>query len=336
MDMNLSPASIIQLGVGFWGPKTLLSAVELGVFTALAQGPLDVDLLRERLRLHPRGARDFFDALVALGMLERDESLYANTPETDYFLDRAKPTYIGGYLEMANARLYPFWGSLTEALRSGQPQNESKTGGEFFPVLYQDPIRLKQFLQGMTGMSMGAAQALAKKFPWGQYRTFIDVGCAQGCVPVQVALAHSHLSGGGFDLPVVGPIFEAYVGSFGLDSRLQFHPGDFFQDPLPEAEVLAMGRVLHDWDLEEKKWLLAKAYAALPKGGGLIIYESLIDDERRQHAFGLLMSLTMLIETKGGFDFSGADCCAWMREVGFRATYVQHLDGPDSMAVGIK
>ena len=157
-------------------------------------------------------------------------------------------TYIGGYIEMANARLYPFWGSLTEALQSGQPQNESETRVEFFPVLYQEPIRLKQFLQAMTGMSMGAAQALAKKFPWGQYRTFLDVGCAQGCVPVQVALAHPHMSGGGFDLPVVGPIFEAYVGSFGLGNRLQFHPGDFFQDPLPEAEVLAMGRVLHDWE----------------------------------------------------------------------------------------
>jgi hypothetical protein len=242
----------------------------------------------------------------------------------------------GDYLDMVNARLYPFWGALTEALRSGQPQNEVKTGGEFFPVLYRDPIRLKQFLQGMTGMSMGAAKGMAAKFPWGEYRTFIDLGCAQGCVPVQVALAHPHISGGGFDLPVVGPIFEAYVASFSLDSRLRFHPGDFFTDPLPEAEVLAMGRVLHDWDLEEKKRLLAKAYAALPRGGALIIYESLIDDERRHNAFGLLMSLTMLIETKGGFDFTGADCCAWMREVGFRDTYVEPLAGPDSMAVGIK
>jgi O-methyltransferase domain/Dimerisation domain len=336
MDVNLSPAGIIQLGVGFWGPKTLLSAVELGVFTTLARGPLDADSLRERLQLHPRAARDFFDALVALGLLTREEGLYANTPETDWFLDRVKPSYVGDYLDMVNARLYPFWDSLTEALRSGQPQNEVKTGGEFFPVLYRDPIRLKQFLQGMTGMSMGAAKAMAAKFPWGQYRTFIDLGCAQGCVPVQVALAHPHISGGGFDLPVVGPIFEAYVASFSLDSRLRFHPGNFFTDPLPEAEVLAMGRVLHDWDLEEKKSLLAKAYAALPRGGALIIYESLIDDERRHNAFGLLMSLTMLIETKGGFGFTGADCGAWMREVGFRDTYVEPLAGPDSMAVGIK
>jgi hypothetical protein len=337
--MNLSPAHIIQLGVGFWGPKTLLSAVDLGVFTELAAGPLAAESLRERLRLHPRGGRDFFDALVALGMLERRDGLYSNTlntPETDCFLDLAKPTYIGGYLEMINTRLYGFWGALSTALRSGEPQNETKTGGELFSVLYQDPIRLKQFLQAMTGYSMGTARAIAQKFPWKQYRTFVDVGCAQGCVPVQVALAHAHVSGGGFDLPVVGPIFEAYVGSFRLGSRLRFHPGDFFQDPMPHAEVLAMGRVLHDWNLEEKKLLIAKAYAALPKGGALIIYESLIDDARRQHAPGLLMSLNMLIETKGGFDFTGADCCGWMREVGFRDTYVEHLDGPDSMAVGIK
>jgi hypothetical protein len=335
-EMTISPAHIIQLGVGFWGPKTLLSAIELGVFTELAHGLLAAESLRDRLRLHPRGACDFFDALVALGMLERQDGLYANTSETDWFLDWAKPTYIGGYLEMINARLYVFWGELTEALRSGEPQNEIKTGGALFSVLYQDPIRLKQFLQAMTGYSLGTAQAIAQKFPWARYRTFIDVGCAQGCVPVQVALAHSHVSGGGFDLPVVEPIFAEYVASFKLGGRLRFHPGDFFHDPLPQAEVLAMGRVLHDWNLEEKKRLLAKAHAALPTGGALIIYESLIDDARRQHAPGLLMSLNMLIETKGGFDFTGADCCSWMREVGFHDTYVEHLDGPDSMAVGIK
>jgi hypothetical protein len=334
--MDLSPAHIIQLGSGFWGPKTLLSAIELGVFSALAAGPLAAEPLRERLGIHPRSARDFFDALVALGMLERNDGLYSNTPETGHFLDRAKPAYIGGYLDMINTRLYGFWGGLTEALRSGEPQNEIKTGGELFSVLYQDPIRLKQFLQAMTGYSLGTAQAMAEKFPWERYLTFIDVGCAQGCVPVQVALAHPHVSGGGFDLPAVGPIFSEYVASFHLESRLHFYPGDFFRDPMPHAEVLALGRVLHDWNLEEKKLLLAKAYAALPTGGALIVYESLIDDERRQQARGLLMSLTMLIETTGGFDFTGADCCGWMREVGFRRTYAEHLDGPDSMAVGIK
>ena len=332
-----TPERILQLGLGFWGAKTLLSAVELGVFSALADGPQDGETLRRRLGLHPRSARDFLDALVALGMLERDGAdVYRNTPETDLFLDRAKPSYVGGILEMANARLYPFWGALTEALRTGQPQNEAKTGGNFFAVLYQDPQALGQFLRAMTGLTTGAALAIARTFPWEKYRTFVDVGCAEGCLPVQVALAHPHLAGGGFDLPPVEPHFAAYVAAHRLSDRLRFYPGDFFREPLPEADVLVMGRILHDWNLEEKRMLIAKAYAALPPGGALIVYDTVIDDERRQNAFGLLMSLNMLIEMEGGFDYTGADCQGWLREAGFRETYVEPLGGPDSMVVGIK
>ena len=334
---DLTPDRIIDLGSAFWGAKTLLSAVELGVFSELAKGPLDGETLRGRLGLHPRSARDFLDALVALGMLVRDRERYANTPETDLFLDRAKPSYMGGLLEMLNVRLYGFWGSLTEALRTGQPQNEAKLGGgDLFTALYSDPARLRLFLQAMTGVSLGAARAMAQKFPWKKYRTFIDIGAAQGGLPVQVALANRHLSGGGFDLPVVGPIFKEYVASFGLGDRLRFQPGDFFTDPLPAADVLVMGHILHDWDLDEKRTLLRKVYATLEPGGALIVYEAIIDDERRSNAFGLLMSLNMLIETAGGFDFTGSDCAGWMREVGFGRTWVEPLVGHDSMVVGIK
>jgi precorrin-6B methylase 2 len=336
MQGQLTPDRILELGFAFWGAKTLLSAVELGVFSELAKGTQDGEALRERLNLHPRSARDFFDALVALGMLERRDGQYGNTPETDQFLDRAKPSYVGGILEMANARLYPFWGSLTEGLRSGEPQNEAKTGGDLFAALYADPARLRQFLRAMSGQNMGTAVAIAQKLPWQTYRTFVDVGTAQGAVPVQLARAHPHLTGGGFDLPPVGPIFEEYVAEAGLGDRLRFYAGDFFTDPLPAADVLIMGHILHDWDLEGKRALLAKAYAALPEGGRLVVYEALIDDERRQNTFGLLMSLNMLIETRGGFDYTGADCRAWMREAGFRESYVEPLVGPNSMVVGIK
>lgn len=188
----------------------------------------------------------------------------------------------------------------------------------------------------MTGLSLGAARAIAEKFPWHKFQTFIDIGAAQGGLPVQVALAHNHLSGGGFDLSIVGPIFEEYVDSFGLSQRLCFYPGNFFTDPLPTADVLVMGHILHDWNLEEKQLLIAKAYDALPTNGALIVYEALIDDDRRQNAFGLLMSLNMLVETPGGFDYTGADSSTWMREAGFRETRVEHLIRPDSMVVGIK
>ncbi len=331
-----SPENIMKLGMAFWGSKTLLSAVELELFTELAPQPLDTHTLQTRLGLHPRSARDFFDALVALGMLERDNELYANTPESDIFLDKAKPSYIGGFLEMANARLYRFWGSLTEGLKTGLPQNEAKEGGDFFGTLYADPVKLKNFLQSMTGLSMGASKAIAQQFTWDEYQTFYDIGSAQGGLVVQVALAHPHIKGGGFDLPATGAIFEEYIQSFDLNDRLRFTSGNFFTDPLPKADVLTMGHILHDWNLEEKQRLITKAYDALPDGGALIIFESLIDDERRTNAFGLLMSLNMLIELSGGFDYTGADCTAWLHEAGFRETRVEHLVGPDSMVIGIK
>jgi hypothetical protein len=332
-----SPEKLLALGMSFWNAKTLLSAVELGVFDALANGPAELATLTAKLGLHKRSAHDFFDALVAMKMLERDANgRYANTPETEFFLVRGRPSYVGGLLEMANARLYSSWGHLSEALKTGRRQSEHQEESDFFAALYADPKRLRGFLSAMSGVSAGAAQAIADKFSWRDYKTFIDVGAAQGMVPVTVARAHSHLSGGGFDLPQVGPIFEEYVAANGLGDRLQFYPGDFFRDELPNADVIVMGHILHDWDLEQKRMLLKKAYDALPQGGALIVYEALIDNDRRENAFGLLMSLNMLIETEGGFDFTGADCEGWMKEAGFSSSRVEHLTGPDSMVVGFK
>jgi len=235
MNQPPTPENIMNLGTAFWGSKTLLSAVELDVFMVLAREPMDASTLRKHLGLHERSALDFFDALVALGMLDRQDGLYSNTPETDFYLDKAKPSYIGG-----------------------------------------------------------------------------------------------------FDLPLTGPIFEEYLASFGLSERFKFIPGDFFSDALPSADVLSMGHILHDWNLGQKQTLIQKAYDALPENGVLLVFESIIDDNRRENAFGLLLSLTMLIETSGGFDYTGADCCGWMKEAGFRETRVEHLAGPESMVIGTK
>lgn len=334
---QVTPEKIMQLFWGFTASKTLLSAVELRVFTVLSTGPRSLEDLTSAIGIHPRSARDFFDTLVSLGMLERNGNAYSNTAETEAFLVREKPGYIGGMLEMANERLYPFWGHLTEGLRTGLPQNEIRGGGPgLFESLYNDPTRLRLFLGAMTGLSMGASIAIAQKFPWKNYKTVHDVGGAQGGLIVQIALHNEHISGANLDLPMVGPIYEEYVASFGLQDRLKFRSVDFFKDPLPEADVITMGHILHDWNLEEKKMLLDKAYKALPDGGALIVFEALIDDERRKNAFGLLMSLNMLIETPGGFDYTGADCSRWMREAGFRETRIEHLVGPDSMVVAIK
>ena len=327
----------MQIGLGFWASKTLLSAVEMELFTELAKHPEDLPAIEGRLGLHPRASRDFLDALVALGFLDRRDGKYYNTPSTDFFLDKRKPSYVGGMLEMANHRLYSHWNNLTAGLRTGEQQNEAKGGGASpFAALYSDPARLKQFLGAMSGISRGANMAIAHKFPWEGHKTAVDVGTAQGDLIVQVALTNPNIAGIGFDLPEVAPVFEDYVAAHGLSSRVEFRPGNFFDEPLPNADVVMMGHILHDWNLDEKKMLLRKAHDALPAGGAVIIYESIIDDDRSKNAFGLLMSLNMLIETPGGFDYTGADCMGWMKEAGFRETRVEHLIGPDSMVVGIK
>jgi O-methyltransferase domain/Dimerisation domain len=331
-----SPDRILELSYAFWKSKVLLSAVELDVFTVLAEGSLDIQELAARLGLHGRGARDFFDALVALDLLQRDTNgRYSNRPDTALHLDRRKPTYLGGLLEHLSARHYLNWSQLTEALRTGMPQSGALATGSY-PALYADTTAQDIFLNGMSAGSLVSAKVLAKKFPWKNYSTIIDIGTAQGCVPVEIASVHPHLTGGGFDLPSVEPAFSSYVHKFGLSDRLRFYPGDFFADPLPESDVLVMGRILHNWDLPTRKLLLEKACRALPKRGALIVYDPLIDDARCVEAHGLLSSLNMLIETKGGSEYTGAECMNWLQQAGFRETYVEPLGDVHTAVIGFK
>jgi hypothetical protein len=340
-DGPLDPQPILDVGMGFFRSKTLLCAVEMGLFSELARGAQRQDALTAALGLHPGHAPDFLDGLVAMGFLERDglgaSAVYRNTALTDHFLDRAKPTYVGGVLEMVNARLYRFWGSLGEALRSGEAQNEAKeTGRSLFESLYADPAALEGFLAGMQGASLSNMQAFAERFDFSRYRTLCDVGGASATLCRAVAARHPHLRCTSFDLPPVEPIARRAIAADGLADRVTTAAGDFFHDALPRADVITMGMVLHDWNLETKRMLIAKAYEALPAGGALVAIEHLIDDERRDNVFGLMMSLNMLIETGDGFDYTGADFAGWCRDAGFTRTEVLPLRGPASAAVAYK
>jgi O-methyltransferase domain/Dimerisation domain len=335
MGDTLSLAHITELAQSFERAKVLLAAVELDLFTALADGALDRDALRERIGIDERGARDFFDALVALGLLVRDrDGRYANTEETNTYLDRNKSTYIGALMEDLNSRYYGVWGGLTAGLRTGQPQGGAQSTGDF-PALYADQTALRRFAGSQAARSLPVAKALAAKFPWSRYSTVIDVGTSQGCVPVQIALAHPHITGGGFDLPQLHELFDAYVGQHVLSDRLRFHPGDFLKHPLPSADVLILGRVLHNWDRATQMMLLKKAYDAISAGGALVVYGRLIDDDRSS-VDGLLSSLNMLLMSRGGSNFTGAECRSWMSATGFRKTDVEPLTVDQTMIVALK
>jgi O-methyltransferase domain/Dimerisation domain len=335
------PSHIMQVGMGFWASKTLLSAVELELFTKLGDESLTGEEVGERLGLHPRAIYDFLDTLVALRLLDRDGDgaggRYRNNADAAAFLDKRSPAYIGGILEMAGARLYRFWGDLTEALLTGEPQNELKhTGKPVFEELYSDPARLEQFMGAMAGISLGNFHALAEKFDFSRYQSLCDVGGATGQLCSIVAARHPHLHCTSYDLPVVAPIAERAIEGAGLSDRVTIASGDFFADPLPRADVITMGLILHDWNLERKMHLIRAAYDALPDGGAFIVIENLIDDARRENAFGLMMSLNMLIEFGDAFDYTGSDFAGWCREVGFGEIEFLPLTGPTSAGVAYK
>jgi 2-polyprenyl-3-methyl-5-hydroxy-6-metoxy-1,4-benzoquinol methylase len=341
MEGHVTPDRILQIGMGFMGTKVLLSAVELDLFSVLAHRPMTGAQIGDRLGLHPRSLHDFLDALVALQLLEREgngaPATYKNSKETGLFLDKASPAYLGGILEMANARLYPFWGHLTEALRTGEPQNELKQGkGSPFEVIYADEARLEQFLRAMQGIQLGNIMALGEKIDFSKHKTLCDVGGANGNLSAMLSKRHPHLSCTSFDLPAVEAVAKRHVEAMGASSRVRVASGDFFRDPLPKADVVTMGNILHDWNESEKKMLVKKAYDAVSPGGMFIAIEAIIDDERRKNAFGLLMSLNMLIELPGGFDYTGRQFDGWCREAGFARTEVIPLAGPMSAAVAYK
>ncbi|MEO3856588.1 methyltransferase [Acrocarpospora sp. B8E8] len=331
----------MRTAFAFWQSKTLLSAVELGVFTQLAAAPLTAQELADRLGLRSRAVYDFLDALVAAGLLHRHgdgtTARYANTEATATFLDRGSPRYLGAALELANERLYPFWGGLTEALRTGQAQSEVRHGqAPFFDELYADPGRAELFLRGMAGVSSANFTALAEVFDFGPYRTVCDVGGAAGHLSITLATRHPHLRCTTFDLPVVEPVTRRTIGSSAVADRITVASGDFFADPLPQADVITMCMILHDWDLDRKTHLIRSAYAALPRGGAFVVMENMIDDNRRLNLSALLSSLNMLIEFGDGFEFTMTDFRQWCTSAGFSKYEAFPLTGTSSAAIAYK
>jgi len=338
---QIDPSKILQIGTGFFGTKTLLTAVNMELFTILAKQELSGNKIQTRLGLHARSLYDYLDALVALGFLKRkgikESALYSNSEDADFFLDKNKPSYIGGILEMCNNRLYPFWNNLEDGLKTGLPQNEAKDGGQSpFEVIYADPDKLREFIRAMTGVQMGNFIAFVNEFDFSNYNTLCDIGGSGGTLSAHVAMKNPHMQCTTFDLPPVSPIAQENLNAMGLGDKVKVVSGDFFTDNFPKADVITMGQILHDWGTQDKKMLVKKAYDALPKGGALVVIENIIDEDRRKNAFGLLMSLNMLIETPEGYDFSTSDFDALAKEAGFAKTSIIPLAGPSSAGIAIK
>ncbi|MBB5957453.1 8-O-methyltransferase [Saccharothrix tamanrassetensis] len=332
----VSPRPLIELGTGFWASKTLLSAVELGLFTVLASGPATEPELRAALDLHPRSSRDFLDSLVALGVLEREGDRYFNTAAADLYLDERKDGYLGGWMRQASKRLFLAWGGLTESLRTGRQSIGSDTQ-DYFRKLYADLDHRRSFISAMDAITNHIGPELVDRVDWSRYTSVVDIGGARGNLLTYLVKAHPELRCTVFDMPELRPLFDEHVAAHGTGDRMRFVVGDFFTEPLPEADVLVFGHILHDWDVEERRALIAKAFQAVRPGGAVVFYDRMIDDDRRTNTVGLLGCLNLLLVTPGGSEYTVAECRRWVEEAGFARTVAHPLvDGLETAVVGYK
>lgn len=341
-EVAITPARTLQIGYGFWSSKVLLTAIHFELFTLLSDTSKTADEIKQALNLQGRGLADFLDTLVALQFLYREgndiaTAKYGNTLEADVFLNKERPTYVGGILEMGNNRLYPCWANLGKALQTGLPQNEIRPGEKSaYDVLYADEKKLTEFVYAMSGAQKCTFTTFARQFDTAGYQTHCDIGGASGDLSIQMAIHHPQITSVTFDLLQVAPIAQRNIDLHKLSDRVSVVSGDFFTDDLPKADIITMGNILHNWNLEKIKELIKRSWNALPKGGAFVVIENIIDDERRKNAFGMMMSLNMLLNTTGGFNFSAADFTSWAKEAGFGQIKIIHLTGAASALVAYK
>jgi hypothetical protein len=320
-------AGLLRLGNAFCDAKALLTAVDLDLFTHLQPDGATEEEIRQRLSLHRRGLSDFLHLLVALGLLTKTGEVFRNAVGAERYLVRDKPSYIGGFLHRANRNLYPAWGKLGEALRTGQPQS----GGKFEDVLARPEV-LRQFIGMMDALTQQLAPDLVDAYDWGQHRTLLDVGGCRGNLAAHLIKAYPDVEGHVFDMPAMEPFFDEHMAGFGLTGRLHFHGGDFFADDLPSADVVVLGHVLHDWDERQRELLVRKATAAVNPGGTLVVYDRMLDDEPR-HVENLVISLDMLLVTEGGSEYPVSELRRHAEAAGFGAVTEQPLGDYDTLVV---
>ncbi|MFF4403252.1 methyltransferase [Streptomyces sp. NPDC001404] len=321
-------AGILRQANAFCDAKALLTAVELGLFTTLREGAATEPEIRQRLELHGRGLPDWLNLLAGMGLLVREDGRYGNAPGADQYLVRGEPAYIGGFLERSNRNLYPAWGRLTEALRTGLPQ----AGSDFFTMI-ENPALLGQFVNMMDALTQVLAPRLIEAYDgWDAAGSVLDVGGCRGNLVCQIVKAHPHLHGHVFDLPQMAPFFEEKAAEHGLTGRTAFHGGDFFADPLPPADIVVCGHALHDWDRDQRRALVAKAYEAVNPGGVLLVYDRMLDDEP-SHVENLVISLDMLLVTEGGSEYTVAELREHALAAGFATVEDRALGDYDTLVV---
>jgi acetylserotonin N-methyltransferase len=295
------PGPVLDLLEAFRRSKTIFAAVALGVFDALEGGPLSLDALAQRLSANADALQRLLDACVNLGLLSRSERGYANAPVAATYLCRSSPRRLTGYINFSNGPMWKLWTHLEDAVREGKHRWQQVYGwdGPIFSHFFQDEEAKREFLMGMHGYGLISSPHVVAAFDLSRFKTIVDLGGATGHLVVAACERYPQLRGIVFDLPEAVPLARELVAQTSVADRIEIISGDFFTAPLPSGDLYALGRILHDWTEAKIERLLTRIYESLPAGGGLLIAEKLLDDDKTGPRWALMQSLNMLTCTEG-------------------------------------
>jgi acetylserotonin N-methyltransferase len=297
----VNPELVLDLIQAFRRSKTMFAAVSLGVFDALHERPADARVLAAACGADPDAFARLLEACAGLGLLHKQGDLYSNTATAETYLRRDSPQTLAGYVLYSDQVLYQLWGKLDEAIVEGTHRWKQVFGGEggIFDSFFRTGEARQTFLKGMHGFGLLSSPAVVRVFNLARFRRICDLGGASGHLALSACERYGAMHGIVFDLPQVIPTAAANIASSPVAARVQVVGGDFFRDPLPPADLYAVSRILHDWSEEKIRGLLTRIHAALPSGGGLLVAEALLDDDRTGPVPVHMQSLNMLVCTEG-------------------------------------
>ena len=324
-----NPTPVLDLIHAFRRSKTMFTAVSMGIFDRLGLSSSDSATLAEEMRANPDALERLLDACVGLALLEKHGAHYSNSPVGKTYLTRSSPHTLTGYILYSDRALYALWGNLEAAIREGTNRWEQTFGGEkpIFEHFLRSEEAQEDFLGGMNGMGMLSSPAVVAAFDLARFRRIVDLGGGTGHLAVTACQRYPQLRGTLFDMPAVMATARQYVERSPVRDRIELIAGDFFTDPLPESDLYALGRILHDWSEPKIRTLLAKVWQSLPPGGALLVAEKLLNDEKSGPPSATLQSLSMLVCTEGK-ERTLAEYTALLREAGFTSIEARVTNSP--------
>ncbi len=331
------PNPVLELLESFRRSKVMFTALVLGVFDRLARGPAPLKELARDLRCDSDALGRLLDACRCLGLLTWAGDSYANTPMAAAYLTSDSPRRLTGYARYSDAVLWKLWAHLDDAIREGTHRWKQAYGieGSIFASLFRTDADRREFLMGMHGQGLISSPLVVAAFDLSRYSRLCDLGGATGHLAVAACRRYPGLRAVVFDLPDVLPVARELIAADGMADRIELVGGDFFTDPLPEADLYSVGRILHDWSEEKVNLLLKRIYERLPAGGALLVAEKLLDDDRGGPPWAVLQSLNMLVCTEGKERTLG-EYEALLRKAGFARVEGRHSDAPLDAVLAVK